>query len=157
MELRHIPLEYYQRQLRKGEDISVLSSQKILSFWQHILLVASSIDGILISLHETSLQSQYIRLVFLLSIVLLTLAVLTTTIVVYDHSMQTERARQRFAEEEQNAFQEDRLMKIVFVKKKTRTIILEWFSSIALILALLLLLAYTVLKEYPSIIEKSLI
>lgn len=147
MRMHNIPLEYYKKQQKKIEDITAQSSQRILSFWQHILLVSSSLDGILISLHVESSEHLYIRWAFLLSIGLLTLGVLTTSILLYDHSMLIERCRQQYVQEVHTAIQEDREIGAVLVQKKMRTTVCEWTSAISLILAVLLILSYAILRE----------
>lgn len=145
----NVSTSYYKDQLKLGEELTTKAAEKILSFWQHLLLVSSSIDGILISLHAGSSESLYIRLAFFLSTILLTIGVLSTCIVVFDHSMLPERGRQAFVQEAQAACREDRKLNPIFVNKKRRTVFCEWLSSISLILALFLMLAYTFLKEYP--------
>ena len=145
--MRNTSLEYYKKLQKKIEDLTAQSSQRILSFWQHILLVSSSLDGILISLRIGSSQHLYIRWAFLLSIGLLTLGVLTTSILLYDHSMLIERCRQQYVQEVRTAIQEDREIGAVLVQKKKRTTICEWISAISLILAVLLILSYAILRE----------
>ena len=147
MRMHNIPLEYYKKHQKKIEDITAQSSQRILSFWQHILLVSSSLDGILISLHVESSEHLYIRWAFLLSIGLLTLGVLTTSILLYDHSMLIERCRQQYVQEVHTAIQEDREIGAVLVQKKKSTTVCEWISTISLILAVLLMLSYAILRE----------
>lgn len=142
-----IPTEYYEKKMRTMEDLTNQSSQRTLSFWQHILLVSSSIDGILISLHAGQSEHIYTQLAFLLSTVVLSLGILTTSIVVYDYSMLLERARQKFADEFQNALQEGREMRDVLVGTRKRTKFFEIFSLISLICAILFMLLYTILKE----------
>lgn len=142
-----VPTEYYKQQQYKLEELTNQSSQRILSFWQHILLVASSIDGILISLHVGSSEYQCIRWAFLLSIGLLTLGVLTTSIVLYDHTMLLEQCRQKYAQEVCIAIQEDRKLNGVGVNKRKRTIIFEWTSVILLMFSFLSMLSYAILRE----------
>lgn len=142
-----IPTEYYEKKMRTMEDLTNQSSQRTLSFWQHILLVSSSIDGILISLHTGQSEHIYTQLAFLLSTVVLSLGILTTSIVVYDYSMLLERTRQKFADEFQNALREGREMRNVVVDTRKRTKFFENFSLISLICAILFMLLYTILKE----------
>lgn len=142
-----IPTEYYEKKMRTMEDLTNQSSQRTLSFWQHILLVSSSIDGILISLHAGQSEHIYTQLAFLLSTVVLSLGILTTSIVVYDYSMLLERTRQKFADEFQNALREGREVRNVVVDTRKRTKFFENFSLISLICAILFMLLYTILKE----------
>jgi hypothetical protein len=75
-------LRYYKTQLTVLADLAEKASQLRFAFFQHILLVSASVLGILISLHENSSPCIYIRLVFLLSLVLFGLGILSTGIVV---------------------------------------------------------------------------
>ena len=58
------PTSYYKDQLSVMEKATNQSTDKILTLWQHILLVSSGIDGVLISLHGESPSHLYIRVVF---------------------------------------------------------------------------------------------
>jgi hypothetical protein len=66
------------------EKESVSDQQK---FFQHILLVASSTFGILISFHDTAAQCQCTRRVFLLAIILLSIGILASAVALYAVSM----------------------------------------------------------------------
>lgn len=140
--------DYYRKQLGQLVDLTEKSAEKQLSFFQHILLVSSSTFGILISLHSNSSSCLYIRLVFSLATVILSLGCLTTAIVVYDHSFFVERSRQLFRTEVQSAMKEDREVAGVVVEKKKRTKFCEKASYILLCLSLILLSCYAVLLAF---------
>lgn len=59
-----IPTSYYREQLPVLENSTNRAIDKQLSLWQHILVVSSGIDGVLISLHCESPSHLYIRVVF---------------------------------------------------------------------------------------------
>lgn len=146
-----IPKEYYDTQFKKVQEITDKSFQLRLSFWQHILLVSSSIDGILISLHVGNSGCIYTQVAFVLSIFLLTLGVLSTTIVVYDHPMLVERTRQEFLQRLQIGFRNNQKIGAVVPKKKKRTVFCERFSCVSFVLALFFMLVYTLFNEFPMI------
>ncbi len=68
------------------KNLNNQSSETIAMFFQHILLVASSMLAIILSLHEAQYPTMCIRVVFLLSTVLLSLGILMLGIVVYNHA-----------------------------------------------------------------------
>ena len=117
-----IPTSYYREQLPVLENSTNRAIDKQLSLWKHILVVSSGIDGVLISLHCESPSHLYIRVVFFLSVVLLSAGVSCSAIVLYDLSMLAERARRKFQKELKNAIQEDRALKDVRVELPKRTL-----------------------------------
>lgn len=84
----------YNEWKRDYDDVNEKSIPPLLSFFQNILIVASAVFGILVSLHDTTAQSQCIRWVFLPGIVLLALGILTAAIVLYDLATAYDRLRQ---------------------------------------------------------------
>jgi hypothetical protein len=137
--------EHYRKQLDLLVGLAEKSADRQLSFFQHILLVSSSTFGILISLHSNSSSCLYIRMVFSLATVLLSLGCLSSALAVFDHSFLVERARQAFRSEVQNAIREDREVTFVVVEKKKRTVFCEKACYILLCMSMLLLSFYSVI------------
>lgn len=75
-----------EKQAELANRITESAHQNSLSWWRHLLLASSSIDAVLISLHAEPSQHPYIRLVFLLSIGILSLGILLTAIVLYNQT-----------------------------------------------------------------------
>lgn len=148
-----IPISYYEEQKPIMEDLMNKSTDKILSLWQHILLVSSSIDGVLISLHSGSPSDLYTRVVFFLTVFVLSFGVSCSAIVLYDIAMLSERARLEFLEEYKKSIQEDRKMGDVYVGYKRRTLFCKKCSYICFGLSLLLLLSYAFLRNFPELIH----
>jgi hypothetical protein len=121
------------------------SVQKRASFFQHVLLVSSSIFGILVSLHSSSSSVLYIRLVFLFSVVLLALGILLAGLVTYDHAMTRERMRQAHYNAVENALAEGREVPSIAVSEKKRTRICEKISLLSLSSGVVALTVYTIL------------
>ena len=142
-----IPVTYYEEQKPIMKELSEKANEKTLSLWQHILLVSSSIDGVLISLHIESPSCLYIRLVFLLSVFLLSVGVSCSAIVLFDLTALHERARQEFLHEYEKAIQDDRKLNPVYVGYKKRTLICQKTSYWCFALSMLLLLTYTIMRE----------
>ena len=139
---------YYRSQLPKMEDLTNESAGKQESFFQQILIVSSGIPGILVSLHSSQSKDLCIRLVFAFAILLLALCVLTALIAVYDHSRFSERIRQAFRTEYQNAMIIHRRLNVVTVDKKRRTLLCEKTSLLSLISSLVLLSTYTIMTLF---------
>lgn len=147
-----IPTSYYREQLPVLENSTNRAIDKQLSLWQHILVVSSGIDGVLISLHCESPSHLYIRVVFFLSVVLLSAGVSCSAIVLYDLSMLAERARRKFQKELKNAIQEDRALKEVRVELPKRTLFFQKSSYWCFGLTLLFLLIYTFFRDFPEVL-----
>ena len=140
-------VNYYESQFPKLVALAEQSAQKKLSFLQNVLLASAGGLGILISLHSNTSTCLYIRAIFLLSTVLLALGTLTSAIAAYDCSMIDERLRKVFHSEIQSALHEGRLVQMVNVPRRKRTIICEKLTYILLVSALLLLTIYSVLTS----------
>lgn len=139
---------YYQEQRKTMIELMNKSTDKILSLWQHILLVSSGIDGVLISLHIESPLSLYTRLVFFLTVFVLSVGVSCSAIVVFDLSMLPERARLESIEEYKKSVQDDRMMNPVYVGYRKRTLFCQKVSYFSFALSLLLLLVYTFMRDF---------
>ena len=135
-------LKYYQGQLRVVSELVEKSSQLRFSFFQHILLVSSSILGILIALHSSNSPYIYIRLVFLLALVLFALGILSTGVVVHDLSLLVADIQLKYSKEVQRASRADREANPVFAAKKKRTLLLEKWCLILLSSGLFVLVLY---------------
>ena len=139
---------YYQDQFVVIAGLKEKAAEKQFAFFQHILLVAASTFGILISLHSNSSPCQYIQGVFALSVLCLSLGILTAGTVFYDHSKIVERACQAFHAEVQNALTENRKLGYVSPPWRKRTKILEICTYVFLLLSLVLLSLYSILLAF---------
>ena len=149
--------EYYKEQIRQLTEVMEKSTEKKISFFQHLLLVSASIVGIVISLHTTNSESLYIRWVFLVSTTLLSLGALSLAVVLYDFSRIQETLCQVLRTEIQDAIKTDRECKIVSVDNKKRTLFLEKTSYILLTLGFVLQITYTGLMAFqPTKAEKKI-
>lgn len=119
---------------------------KIRRLWlQHVLLLASTLFGILISLHSNISYNLYARWNFALAIVLLALGILTTSIALYAHVDTLKRIRILYAKEAQNAIREGRATGYVNVNERKVFGICESIGYLCLIACVLLLASYSVL------------
>jgi len=133
---------YFESQLGKMEELTNVAGDKQESFFQQLLIVSSTILGILVALHKPDIEFLCIRLVFVLSVLTLVLTVLSLVLLLFDLSRSSENLRQAFRKEAQHAVQEWRKLDIVTVPKKKRTLFCEKFSLIAFAVSLLLLDSY---------------
>lgn len=134
-----------QNLLKQSTELLNQSTEKEESFYKHILLVSSSIFGILISLHSTNSQPQHIRWVFLCSIILLALGILSTIIVFRSYSKLLKKALQTYNDELLKSQIERRQMNCVFAKQSKITIVCKAFSLTFLTLAIIFLTLYSFL------------
>jgi len=129
----------------RSKIISEVIIQK-LNFWNSLILVSASIVGVLISLHNNTAQCLYIRLVFLLSILLLCLGTLSSAFVAYDYSNLKERLRQVLQTEFELATNENRKANPVHIDWKKRTSIFQIISYCLLISGFVILIVYAFLN-----------
>ena len=139
---------YYEQKLHELADMTEKSAEKQLSFFQSLLIASVTLLGILISLHDSTTDILLYRLLYAVAIVLLSLGILSVVTVVYDWSMMVERGRQEFAREAQNALQEDRKLKPVFLARKKGAAVCEKITYVSLSTALLLLTVYAVVSLF---------
>ncbi|WP_423128481.1 hypothetical protein [Gaoshiqia sp. Z1-71] len=136
---------YYYSQLEQLNEVVKESADKKISFYQHVILVSSSILGIIISLHTITSPCIYVRLTFVLSVISLLIGILSMVVVLYDFSHLPERIRPVFQNEIEKSLKKDEKVNPVFVKHKRRTLILEKISYLFLLLGMALLVTYNVL------------
>ncbi len=125
-------------------DIMKESVDKKIAWLQHILLVSSSILGIILSLHSATQQCLHIRLVFAVAVVLLLCGVLLTGYVLYIFSNLAEKTRESFHKAIDTALKNDKEVEAVFVPKKKSTPIFEKISYVCLISSLFLFVLYSI-------------
>jgi len=141
-------LNYFNEHIDKAEKYTNLSSEKQDTFSYNVLLVASSIFGILISLHDNKTECLYTRVAFLIAIVLLALGILSLVVMLYDRSMLVEHMRQKYLKEVANALREEKKVKPVFAKEGKRLIFCRKISYTTLLLSLFMLIIYTTLSTF---------
>lgn len=137
--------KYFHDRMDELAKVTVQSSEKQESFFRHILIVAASTFGILVSLHSKQSPVLCIRLVFLSVAVLMSLGILTCGIALYDQSRLVERTREKFHAALTIALKEGRKTGLVTVRKLKRTLFCKKCSLILFVISLLLLMIYAIL------------
>ncbi len=132
----------------KVEKYTNLSSDKQDAFSYNVLLLSSSIFGILISLHDNKTEHLYTRVAFLIAILLLALGILSLVIMLYDRSMLVEHMRQKYLKELVNALNKNKKVNSVFAKEGKRLMICRKISYTILLLSLFMLIIYTALSTF---------
>jgi hypothetical protein len=130
---------------KQYNGLSEASLSKQESFFQQLLLVASTLLGVIIALRSTNLQPLCIRLVFLLALVLLSLGILATLIVVFDLIRIREGAPKAYLGEWHSAVQEDRPMDPLRFDLRKRTRLCRKAALAGFVLGVLVLTSYSVL------------
>lgn len=87
------PLSYYESIHKENNKLSIPAFEKQYQLYQNLLVVAASLDGILVSLHDNIPAPLHTRVVFLCLITVLTIGVLLIGITLYNYAMLLERAR----------------------------------------------------------------
>jgi hypothetical protein len=123
------------------------SSRNKETFFRHVLLVASSIFGILISLHSSNSLCLYIRVAFVFSVALLGCGILLAGMSLYDRAHYAEGMRQAHYSAVETAIAErEEDISELCVKEKKRTKVFETCSLALLFTSVLSLIVYAVLR-----------
>lgn len=133
----------YHDILKQLTDLTNLLAEKRSAWSQHILLLASTLFGILISLQGKSSGMPLTRLCFALAVVALGLGILLTAIALYSHIDAISRARKGYIEEATNALRYGREMKPVSSSVRRLFVFCEWSGYICFFATVLLLSAYS--------------
>lgn len=122
------------------------SNKSTDEFFRHILFLAVSIFGIIISLHSKLPESLYIRLVFALSMGILLLGILCVGVSVYDHTMIHKRCLEQHSDEYRKATMDETYHPLFLTpQKRVRTLLCEKLGLITLVFSLFLLFVYLLL------------
>jgi hypothetical protein len=136
--------EYFKKQLETLSRLQDQANDKRESFFQQILIAASSIIAILVALHDVDKSEHlYIRPVFVLAVSLFLLGILSTASALYKFAKLREKAFQLFLLEIETAKRENRELKPVFAGNRKKILLHEKFSLILLIISLIALVVYT--------------
>ena len=120
--------------------------EKKYAWSQHVQLLAASLFGILIALHDGSSGMHLAaRMAFALAIVLLALGILLNAITIYGHIDAVARARKAFQDEMKAALNEYRDVGPVTVPERRLFAICAIAAYTCFVLSLLLLASYVVL------------
>jgi hypothetical protein len=135
----------YIPNFRQLTELINQSSEKKLSFFQHIQLVTVSSLAILVVFLQNVDGSQLLRMLFAAAILSLSLSILTTGIVIYNLTNLVERGRQAYHAELKKAMSQERKMDFVGVPDKKIVKFCQKCSYTLLFLSLFLLTLFAVL------------
>jgi len=120
-------------------ELTNLLAEKRHAFLQHILLVSTTLFGVLIALQQKSSEWLAARLCFALALVLLGFGILLTSIALYGHIAAVSRSRDLYLAQSKNALREPRATlpvstpsKKIFVRSETTAYVFFCFSLILL-------------------------
>lgn len=137
--------EYYTQEAEKLDKLMFTSFQTQLTFYRHLILVASTFLGILIAFHPSIATPLCTRLVFLFAVIALTLGTLALGVVLHAYTTLLQEFYQSFRNELQRAVLErDTMEHIPFYIPKTSKNLVP-ISYFLFIIALVLLITYTIL------------
>ena len=137
--------EYYSRSVEKLNKVMFTSFQTQLTFYRHLILVASTFLGILIAFHPSGATPPCTRWAFLAAVIALTLGILALSIVLHAYTALLKKFYQSFRTELQRAALARDIMKDVPFDIPEIVKILVPISYFLFIFALVLLITYTIL------------
>lgn len=112
--------EYYTQEAEKLNKLMFTSFQTQLTFYRHLILVASTFLGILIAFHPSDVTPLCTRLVFLSAVIALTLGILAPSVVLHAYTALLQKFYQDFRNELQRAIlAQDTMEKVPFDISKT--------------------------------------
>ena len=131
------------------KELNLQISHLKQEWFRHLILVASGLLGILISLHTNS--SMYIvhRVCFLTLLSLLALGILTGGLSIYSQIYYLKKGKKLYVEEQVAAKKENREPQIVLVPHLKIFLIAEPTTYVCFVLAILLLILYAILTLFP--------
>jgi hypothetical protein len=136
----------YEEEMKELRGVMDRRFEKQVAFAQHVLLLSSSLFGILIALHSSGIQSPPHHWVFALANSLLAAGILGTAIGLYGHVDTLRRAQEAFARELQAARSEHRDARTVAISARNIFLACEKSGYIFLLLSVLMLALYSVLS-----------
>ena len=137
--------EYYSRSVEELNKVMFTSFQTQLTFYRHLILVASTFLGILIAFHPSGATPPCTRWAFLAAVIALTLGILALSIVLHAYTALLKKFYQSFRTELQRAALARDIMKDVPFDIPEIVKILVPISYNLFIIALVLLITYTIL------------
>ncbi len=137
--------EYYSRNVEELNKVMFTSFQTQLTFYRHLILVASTFLGILIAFHPSGATPPCTRWAFLAAVIALTLGILALSIVLHAYTALLKKFYQSFRTELQRAALARDIMKDVPFDIPEIVKILVPISYFLFIIALVLLITYTIL------------
>lgn len=137
--------EYYIKEHEEHKKLMLTSFQTLLSFYRHLMLVASTFLGILIALHPSTATPLYTRLLFFLAVVALSLGILALCVVLHACSVLLQKFYQDHGTELQRAELERDIARYRSFDVSKEIKALLPISYACFIIALVLLVVYTAL------------
>lgn len=137
--------DYYLQENKHLKELTFRGIETQSTFFRHLLLVVSSIFGIIISLQNNNAEPLYIRLTFFPAMVSLIVNILLLSLIVYDYTRSLSQVYQGYRIELLKAQQEKRYMNPTKIRKEARTRRLEKYTYICLGISLFLLFVYSTL------------
>ena len=133
---------YYYRVSKENEAYMKKSQDSQEQFFRQMLLVCSTILGILVSLHQIPSEVRYSRVVFLAAVALLAASILAVSIVLYDYSKMPIRIWKAYQDKIEEARTENRTVRPFLVKHLRRTLFFQRTACLLMALSLVSLVVY---------------
>jgi hypothetical protein len=138
-------LEYYGKPI--VESVNQISLKRE-TWLKSILLLSSSLFGILVSLQNNNLSSLQIRWCFAAAILLLGFGILNVAVALYGYVDTLVTLRNETVLESVNAHSENRALKPVAAKERKIFSVCEKIAYLSLLLSVVLLCAFSILSVF---------
>lgn len=139
--------EYFRNECIRQDHLRDEALHSEVELWKNVLLLQSSLFGIVISLHDGTKYMPYTRLVFYLSCILLLYGILASGIVLYRYLKMADRLMQAHRRELKAAQKENRVLKNVDEGVPDSLHRIEKITLFLLFFALVTLFSYAILKD----------
>jgi hypothetical protein len=123
-------------------------SQMQSEWMRHLILVASGLLGILVSLHTGTANCIQIRLCYVLATSLLSLGILSAAISLYAEIYNLTKGRELYVEESKKALREGRNRKPMLVQHRKIFLLSRTIAHVCFALSIVLLALYAVLTSF---------
>ena len=137
----------YSKNVRQLSELINQAAEKKLAFFRHVQLVTVSALAILVAFLQNVNSNLYLRILFATAILILSLAILTTGIAIYNLTNLVEKTRKKYQSELEKAINEEREMEILVAVDETKiSIFAQKCAYILLLLALLHLSSFAIIS-----------
>lgn len=139
--------EYYWSRLREGAEVKNKSYDQNVHFFRHILLVATTILGIIVAFNKDNAtnHSQFLKIFYCISIGILTVSILIIGIVVFQHVCFYSKVDKLYNKEISYAIKERRKVNPIYTPLNKPMLFFEKLGLVFLFTSVLMLGVYAVL------------
>jgi Na+/melibiose symporter-like transporter len=138
----------YKSQLKQMGELVDESSNKFYSWYKQILLMASGLISILVSLHSKTSNTHTEHIAYIMTIGGLALGILSGSILLFSEVHNVIRCKKEYSEQLSKMIREKSQTSIIVnVKTAKIFVFFEWLSYICFVISLCSLVYYSILSD----------